>query len=198
MIAVKFDEPISPETYLEQERQSPIKREYLDGQVYAMAGTSKIHNLISGNLYLLMRNGLQGLPCQTFIADIKVRIDQGKRFFYPDLLVTCDPRDDADLAYVDHPMVIIEVLSDSTELFDRGKKFQCYRVIPQLQDYVLVSSRDYLVEVLHRVEGDRWLLSLYEGLGAIAVINSLKLELPLATIYAGLDLNLTLEARENP
>lgn len=189
MIAVKSEEPISPEVYLEQERQSPIKREYLDGQVYAMAGTSKVHNRISGNLYLLIRNGLQGSPCQTFIADIKVRIEQGKRFFYPDLLVTCDPEDDSDLAYVDHPTVIIEVLSDSTELFDRGKKFQCYRLIPQLQDYVLVSSQEYLVEVLHRVEGDRWLLSLYGGLDAIAAIASLNLELPLTEIYANIDLN---------
>ncbi|GAB4358555.1 MAG: Uma2 family endonuclease [Cyanophyceae cyanobacterium] len=197
MIAVKLEEPISPEVYLEQERQSPVKREYLDGQVYAMAGISKVHNRISGNLYLLIRNGLKGSPCQTFIADIKVRIEQGKRFFYPDLLVTCDAKDDSDLTYVDHPTVIIEVLSDSTELFDRGKKFQYYRLIPQLQDYVLVSSREYLVEVLHRVEGDRWLLSLYEGVDAIAAINSLNLELPLAEIYADLDLNSTLDAREN-
>lgn len=197
MIAVKSEEPISPEVYLEQERQSPIKREYLDGQVYAMAGTSKVHNRISGNLYLLIRNGLKGSPCQTFIADIKVRIEQGKRFFYPDLLVTCDAKDDSDLTYVDHPTVIVEVLSDSTELFDRGKKFQCYRLIPQLQDYVLVSSREYLVEVLHRVEGDRWLLSLYDGLDAIAAINSLNLEFSLAEIYADIELDLHPQEKEN-
>lgn len=197
MIAVKVNEPISPEVYLASERQSPVKREYVDGQVYAMAGTSKVHNLISGNLYLLIRNGLRGSSCQTFIADIKVRIEQGKRFFYPDLLVTCDPRDDSDLTYVDHPTVIIEVLSESTESFDRGKKFQCYRMIPQLQDYVLVSSQEYLIEVLHRVEGDRWLLSLYEGVDAIAVIDSLNLELPLAEIYADVDLGFVDEIKQD-
>jgi len=188
MIAVKSNEPISPEEYLERERHSPIKHEYLDGDVYAMAGTSKDHNIISGNLYIFLRNALKNSPCRTYFADIKVRIDEGKRFFYPDLLVNCDPTNNRKIVYVDTPKVIIEVLSESTESFDRGKKFQFYRTLPSLQDYILVSSQDYVVEVFHRIEGDRWMLETYQGLSQIARIDSLDLNLPLAEIYATLDL----------
>lgn len=202
MIAVKSHDYLNPDEYLEMERHSDIKHEYIDGEVYAMAGTTKDHNLIAGNLYLMLRNTLKDSPCRTYFADLKVRIEQGKRFFYPDLLVNCDPKDDRTLHYVDQPQVIIEVLSKSTESFDRGQKFQLYRTIPSLQDYVLVSSEDYLVEVFHRVEEERWLLTTYQGLEAIASIESLNLNAPLAEIYATLDLtlveNLVSEDEENP
>lgn len=88
-----------------------------------------------------------------------------------------------------YPKVIIEVLSESTESFDRGRKFQCYRTLPSLQDYVLVSSQTYMVEVFQRTRGDRWLLDTYQGLEAIARIESLNLDAPLAEIYASLDLS---------
>ena len=188
MIAVKSDENITPEEYLERERHSPIKHEYLDGDVYAMAGTSKAHNLISLNLALLLRTGLKNSPCQTFIADIKVNIANQKYYFYPDLVVTCDEQDDLNAYAVTSPKVIIEVLSESTESFDRGKKFQYYRTIPSLQDYILVSSQEYAVEIFHRMEGDRWMLETYQGLEAIARIASLDLNIPLAEIYATLEL----------
>ena len=188
MIAVKSDENITPEEYLERERHSPIKHEYLDGDVYAMAGTSKAHNLISLNLALLLRTGLKNSPCQTFIADIKVNIANQKYYFYPDLVVTCDEQDDLNAYAVTSPKVIIEVLSESTESFDRGKKFQYYRTIPSLQDYILVSSQEYAVEIFHRMEGDRWMLETYQGLEAIAQIASLDLNIPLAEIYATLEL----------
>lgn len=190
MIAVKFDHPISPEEYLERERHSPIKHEYFNGAVYAMAGTSKAHNLISLNLALLLRTGLKSSPCQTFIADIKVNIANQKYYFYPDLVVTCDEQDDLNAYAVTSPTVIIEVLSESTESFDRGKKFKYYRTIPSLQDYILVSSQEYVVEIFHRMEGDRWMLETYQGLEAIARIESLNLNLPLAEIYATVDLTL--------
>ncbi|MCT7976565.1 Uma2 family endonuclease [Laspinema olomoucense] len=188
MIAVKSDHHISPEEYLERERHSPIKHEYLDGDVYAMAGTSTNHNIISGNLYIFLRNALQNSGCRTYFADIKVRIDEGKRFFYPDVLVNCDPTDNRNLAHVDTPKVIIEVLSESTESFDRGKKFQYYRKLSSLQDYILVSSQDYVVEIFHRIEGDRWVLETYQGLSQVARIESLDLNIPLAEIYATLNL----------
>jgi Uma2 family endonuclease len=188
MIAIKSDHPISPEEYLECERHSPIKHEYIDGDVYAMAGTSTNHNIISGNLYIFLRNALKNSPCRTYFADIKVRIDEGKRFFYPDVLVNCEPTDNRNVVYVDTPTVIIEVLSESTESFDRGKKFQYYRTLPSLQDYILVSSQDYVVEIFHRMEGDRWMLETYQGLSQVARIASLDLNLPLAEIYATLEL----------
>ena len=188
MIAVKSDHYLNPDEYLAMELKSEIKHEYIDGEVYAMAGTSKDHNIISLNLALLLRMGLKGSTCQVFMADIKVRIEEGRRFFYPDLLGNCDPNDDRTLHYVDQPQVIIEILSPSTESFDRGEKFQFYRRISSLQDYVLVSSQAYMVEVFHRVEGERWLLSTYAGIEAIASIESLNLNAPLSEIYATLDL----------
>jgi Uma2 family endonuclease len=189
MIAIKFDDSISPQDYLEQERHRPIKHEYLDGEVYAMAGTTKAHNLISLNLAILLRTALSRSRCQTFMADVKVEIDNQKYYFYPDLVVTCDDDDEMNAHAIAYPKVIIEVLSASTESFDRGKKFQCYRTIPGLQDYILVSSQTYLVEVFHRTQGDRWLLDTYQGIEAIARIESLNLDAPLTDIYASLDLN---------
>lgn len=109
-------------------------------------------------------------------------------FFYPDLLVNCEPPDNRNVVYVDTPKVIIEVLSESTESFDRGKKFQYYRTLPSLQDYILVSSQEYVVEIFHRMEGDRWILETYQGLEAIARIESLNLNISLAEIYATVDL----------
>lgn len=188
MIAVKSNQPITPEEYLEREHHSPIKHEYLDGEVYAMAGTSKDHNIISLNLALLLRSGLKNSPCQTFIADVKVNIANQKYYFYPDLVVTCDEEDNSNPYAVNSPKFIIEVLSESTESFDRGKKFQCYRTIPSLQDYILVSSQEYVVEIFHRIEGDRWILDTYQGLSQTAKIASIDLNLPLAEIYATLDL----------
>ena len=93
MIALKSDYYMSPEEYLEFEHHSDIKHEYLDGEVYAMAGTGGVHNIISGNLYMSLRNNLQGSNCRTYFADMKVKLGQGKKFFYPDLVITCDQRD---------------------------------------------------------------------------------------------------------
>ncbi|GAB4276609.1 MAG: Uma2 family endonuclease [Oscillatoriaceae cyanobacterium] len=188
MIALNSHNYISPEEYLEMERHSPIKHEYMDGEIYAMAGTGGIHNIISGNFYVLLRSHLQSSPCRTYFADLKVNVERGKRFFYPDLIVTCDPKDDPSCAYVEAPQVIIEVLSESTESFDRGKKFQYYRTIPSLQDYILISSQEYLVETFHRTENNLWLLQTYQGLEAIVHIESLAIDAPLGEIYATLDL----------
>lgn len=188
MIAVTSDDYISPEEYLDRERHSPIKHEYIDGEIYAMAGTTKAHNIISLNLAFILRNGLKSSPCQTFIADVKVKISNQKHYFYPDLVVTCNDSNELNAYAIEFPKVIIEVLSDSTESFDRGKKFQYYRTIPSLQDYILVSSQEYLVETFHRTENNLWLLQTYQGLEAIAHIESIAIDTPLAEIYATLDL----------
>ena len=170
------------------ERHSPIKHEYIDGEIYAMAGTTKAHNIISLNLAFLLRNGLTGSGCRTFMADIKVNLSNQKDYFYPDLVVTCNDSDDLNASAIEFPTVIIEVLSESTELFDRGKKFQHYRTIPSLQDYILISSQEYLVETFHRTENNLWLLQTYQGLEAIVHIESLAIDAPLGEIYATLDL----------
>jgi Uma2 family endonuclease len=187
MIALKSDYYMSPEEYLAFEHHSDIKHEYIDGEVYAMAGTGGVQNIISGNLYMSLRNSLQGSACRTYFADMKVKLGQGQKFFYPDLVITCDQRDEPTLSYVTFPTVIIEVLSESTEKFDRGKKFQYYRTIPSLQEYILVSSQEYLIECFRRTKNDLWTLQTYEGLNAIIRIENLAIDAPLSEIYATLN-----------
>ena len=186
MIALKSDYYMSPEEYLEFESHSDIKHEYIDGEVYAMAGTTKAHNTISLNLAILFREKLKNSDCQTFMADIKVNISNKKRFFYPDIVVTCDDNNDVNAYDIKFPKVIVEVLSESTEQFDRGKKFQYYRTIPSLQEYILVSSQEYLIECFRRTKNDLWTLQTYEGLNAILRIENLAIDSPLSEIYATL------------
>jgi Uma2 family endonuclease len=186
MIAIGADYCMSPEEYLEFEHNSDIKHEYIDGEVYAMAGTTKAHNTISLNLAILLREKLKDSDCQTFMADIKVNVSNQKRFFYPDIVVTCDDNDDVNAYDVKFPKIIVEVLSESTEKFDRGKKFQYYRTIPSLQEYILVSSQEYLIECFRRTKNDLWTLQTYEGLNAILRIENLAIDAPLSEIYATL------------
>jgi len=193
MIALSNHQLLTPEEYLALEAQSPVKHEYIDGEVYAMAGTGGVHNIISGNLYMSLRNNLQGSNCRTYFADMKVKLGQGQKFFYPDLVITCDQRDEPTLSYVTFPSVIIEVLSESTENFDRGKKFQYYRTIPSLQEYILVSSQEYLIEYFRRTKNDLWTLQTYEGLDAILRIESLAIDAPLSEIYATLTFDSVVE-----
>lgn len=188
MNAIKPNDYLSPENYLELERHSEIKHEYIDGKLYAMAGGTKAHNTISINLAVLFREHLQDSHCQTFMSDIKVSLSGKQRFFYPDIVVTCDDNDDPNSYEVQFPKIIVEVLSESTEQFDRGKKFQFYRTIPSLQEYILVSSQQYLVECFRRTTNNLWLLETYENLAAIARIENLDIEAPLSVIYATLDL----------
>lgn len=186
MIALKSDYYMSPEEYLEFEHHSDIKHEYIDGEVYAMAGTTKAHNTISLNLAILFREKLKNSNCQTFMADIKVNISNQKRFFYPDIVVTCDDNDDVNAYDIKFPKVIVEILSESTEKFDRGKKFQYYRTIPSLREYILISSQEYLIECFRRTKNNLWTLQTYEGLDAIIRIESLAIDVLLSEIYATL------------
>ena len=187
MIALKSDYYMSPEEYLEFEHHSDIKHEYIDGEVYAIAGTTKAHNTISLNLAILFREKLKNSNFQTFMADIKVNISNKKLFFYPDIVVTCDDNDDVNAYDIKFPKVIVEVLSESTEKFDRGKKFQYYRTIPSLQEYILISSQEYLIECFRRTKNDLWTLQTYEGLNAILRIENLAIDAPLSEIYATLN-----------
>ena len=187
MIAIGADYCMSPEEYLEFEHNSDIKHEYIDGEVYAMAGTTKANNTISLNLAILLREKLKDSDCQTFMADIKVNVSNQKRFFYPDIVVTCDDNDDVNAYDVKFPKIIVEVLSESTEKFDRGKKFQYYRTIPSLQEYILVSSQEYLIECFRRTKNDLWTLQTYEGLNAILRIENLTIDSSLSEIYATLN-----------
>lgn len=188
MIALSSYHSLTPEEYLEFEKTSEIRHEYIDGEVYAMAGGTGKHNLISTNLLILLRNKQKTTDCRTYISDMKVNVNENRRFFYPDIVVTCDQRDNPNLTYINFPKLIIEVLSPSTESFDRGAKFNFYRGIPSLQEYILVNTEQYLVECFRRQTQDIWLLQTYQGLAAIAQIEALEIDAPLAEIYATVDL----------
>jgi Uma2 family endonuclease len=154
---------LTPEEYLQREEKSPIKHEYIDGQVYAMAGTTDTHNLVAGNLYTIIRNHLRGSNCRVYFADVKVRLEKRNHFYYPDIIVTCDDRDRETATYKRFPKLIIEVLSDSTEAFDRGDKFNDYQTLDSLEEYVLVNSKHQRVETFRRGEQGLWILQTYQG-----------------------------------
>lgn len=153
---------LTPDEYLELETHSPIKHEYFDGEAFAMAGASDAHVTISLNLASELRSHVRGSGGRAFISDLKVRIESRDRFFYPDVLVTCDPRDTDNRQFKCFPKLIVEVLSPSTESFDRGDKFSDYRQLDSLQEYVLISSQHRRVEVFRRHRDGLWLFQSYE------------------------------------
>ena len=146
MVAFSEQVHFSPEQYLSYEEASPIKHEYRDGEVYAMAGASDAHVTIAGNIFAILRNHLRGSGCRIYISDMKARIDANNRFFYPDVMVTCDDRDQATATYKKFPCLIVEVLSASTEAYDRGDKFADYQSLESLQEYVLINPRRQRIE----------------------------------------------------
>lgn len=152
---------LTPEQYLQQEEQSLEKHEYRDGEVYARAGAMDEHVTIAGNLAAELRQFLRGSGCRVYITDMKARIESINRFFYPDVMVTCDPRDQETAGYKRFPKLIVEVLSDSTEAYDRGDKFADYRQLESLQEYVLVSAKRQRVDCFRRGQNGLWMLQAY-------------------------------------
>jgi Uma2 family endonuclease len=145
-------------SYLAWEAAQPGRNEYVAGEVFAMVGVRQSHNVATGNLYNLLRQALKGSPCRVFIESVKTRVEAADCFFYPDVLVTCDPRDRATPDYVSHPLLIAEVLSASTAGFDRGAKFAAYRKLESLQDYVLIDVAAQRIEVFRRSPENHWVL----------------------------------------
>jgi Uma2 family endonuclease len=142
---------VSIPEYLEGEQLTEIRHEYIGGQVYAMGGASRAHGLISGNLFMALRQKARESKCQLFIADMKVRLKISGQdiFYYPDLLLSCDPDDREDF-FCQSPCLIIEVLSESTERIDRREKMLAYQTLPSLQEYILVSQDERRVEIYRR------------------------------------------------
>ncbi len=187
MITNKSHTYFTPEEYLEIERISPIKHEYLQGQIVAMAGASKAHVIITGNLSALLVNHLRGTGCIPYSTDMKVRIPELNLFYYPDLAVSCDQRDRSSSDdFILHPKLMIEVLSDSTEAFDRGDKFADYKTIPELEEYLLIHQHQVLVERFHRKTNNLWTPHIYRA-GDFVELVSIGLNLAIASLYETLD-----------
>lgn len=183
MTAARKLDWISPEEYLATEIDSPVKREYVNGYVYAMAGAVNRHNRIAGNTYALLDRLLGDGPCVPINSDTKVQIKrQGdRRYYYPDGGVVCDENPDTD-HFQDSPTLIFEVLSQSTRRLDQGEKRQGYQSIPSLQSYLLIEQDEPLV-VHYRRTKSGFRRTVFSGLEAVVSIPSLSLELSLAAIY---------------
>lgn len=175
---------LSVEEYLAGEPRSEVRHEYLGGIVYAMAGASVEHNAISLNLASALRGHLRGGPCQTFMADVKVRLHLANDdiFYYPDVMVACDPRD-TDRFFKRFPKAIIEVMSESTERIDRREKRWSYQQIETLEEYVLVAQDKVEVTLFRRA--NQWRPEVLTKADQQLQLTSLDFTLPLSGIYEG-------------
>lgn len=173
------------EQYLQLERAGDQKHEYLDGQIYAMAGNSEIHNLISAHILGILYGQLRKRPCRAYPSDMRVKVARSKLYTYPDISIVCGPSlfDDAQTDTLLNPTVVFEILSPSTESYDRGKKFEHYRSLPSLQEYILISQSSYLVEQFVRQNEHVWLLTLHNALDHQLHLQSGGASLLLEDIY---------------
>lgn len=183
MIASPQHPHLSPEEYLQMEEHSPIKHEYIDGQIYAMVGANDAHVTIAGNLFALLRSHVRGSGCRVYMSDMKARIETLNRYFYPDVMVTCDPRDREAPLEKRFPRLIVEVLSDSTEAYERGDKFADYQSLESLQEYVLINTKRQRVECFRRNEAGLWVLQSYTDQQATFRLESIGFEGAIAMLY---------------
>jgi Uma2 family endonuclease len=174
--------------YLEAEKTSEIRHEYIAGQLFAMAGASEEHNLICTNIISILRPHFRGTSCRAFMSDMKVKIKvkNADIFYYPDILVTCDP-EDRDRYFKTHPSLIIEVLSDSTEITDKREKRINYQTLDSLQEYVLVYQNQIKVEIYRRDISGNWLVEVF-GKNDKLHLESVGLYLTMADIYEDINI----------
>lgn len=177
---------VAIEDYLAAERKAETKSEYLDGEIFAMSGASREHNLIVVNVVASLHGQLKGRACETYAGDMRVHVPGTGLYTYPDVTVVCgDPQlEDAELDTLLNPILLIEVLSPSTEGYDRGKKFAHYRTLESFREYVLVSQEEVRVEIFTRQDDGHWLLSEEAVRLEVTVpLASIGCELRLADVY---------------
>ena len=177
----KLKTKVSVENYLEGEKISPVKHEYIEGEVYAMAGTSDNHNRIVGELVTLLSTHLRGSKCEPFFGDIKVRVTKNV-YYYPDVLVSCE-ENPADPYFRNHPILIIEVTSPSTEGIDRREKLLFYQQMPSVQEYVVVDQHTMNVEVHRRQANGGWITYYFNESREVVELASVELSIPLPDLY---------------
>jgi Uma2 family endonuclease len=176
---------LTPQEYLEIERQAETKSEYLHGEVFSMAGASFAHTTISFNMLVLLAPQLKQKSCMARGSDLRVKVPPTGLYAYPDIVIICGrPQfEDRQKDTLVNPTVIFEILSRSTEGYDRGEKFANYRTLESLTDFIMISQYRPLVEHYARQPDETWLLTSYEGLKAVLLLPSIGCELPLADIY---------------
>ena len=180
---------VTPEEYLALEEAAEHKSEYYQGEIFAMVGASVNHNRIVRNMLVALADLLESRPCEAFASDMRLLVKENGLYTYPDVIVVC-----GQLEFVEgrtdtltNPIVIIEVLSDSTMDYDRGGKFALYRPIETFQDYVLIDQHSHLVEHFHRLEDGRWILQEFTDPEAELPLDSIGVTIPLHRMYQKVD-----------
>jgi len=177
----------SPEEYFALEEKSPVRHEFFAGEVFAMAPQSIAHNTIAQNVTFACRQALRGQKCRVLMEGVQLTVEHHQHYTYPDIMVSCDARDQHESRRLHHPVLIVEVLSPSTEAYDRGLKFNQYKKLPSLRHYLLVSQKAWLVEWYQLSEHGVWgHTALTEAVDAV-VIPELNLTLTLVQIYEEAD-----------
>ncbi|MFI0400232.1 MAG: Uma2 family endonuclease [Thiolinea sp.] len=183
---------ISEADYLTAESSSTDKHEYLNGWVYPlhwnqitnMAGASDAHVKVTGNVHYAFKTHLRGKGCGLYASDMRVKVDaKDKAYFYPDVLVTCDPADQSRDTMKQAPVLIVEVLSPSTKDYDKGGKFDVYRLLSSLREYVLIDPTEYLVEIFRLNQHQRWELFSFVGADCLVEFASIGLTVSMLELY---------------
>jgi Uma2 family endonuclease len=180
-------EYLTPQEYLEWEDLQDIKHEYVNGEAFAMTGGTLPHNDIAINIATLLKTKLRGSGCRVNMSDAKVRISERGPFFYPDITVSCNIKDRQATKFLEHPCLIIEVLSPRTEAYDRGAKFAQYRTLPSLKEYLLVDAEKVSIECFRLNEKGFWELHTYQA-GDEIDLSSVDVRLPISSVYEDVDL----------
>jgi Uma2 family endonuclease len=182
MMALSHDPSMSVEEYLQLDRSSIETRyEYIDGYVSMLAGGTLDHATIGANIISILRHSMRGTPCRVFTSDARVRLSS-TRFVYPDASVSCDEQDRGQSDNLQSPRLVVEVLSPSTEGYDRGRKFGFYRECPTIQDYLLIDSQRPMLEVYRRERHDLWILRAYRMDEDVELTN-LGVHFPVSAVY---------------
>ena len=168
--------------YLEWEQQHSERHEYIAGEVFAMTGATDAHVTVTLNLASLLRDHVRGTPCRVYVADMKLHVATADAFFYPDVFVTCAEADHRQKHYKNTPVLIVEVLSDSTAAYDRGRKFSLYRQLPSLREYVLIDPTTFSVDVFRRREDGHFVLYPF-GAGERVELASMEYAVAIEDLY---------------
>jgi Uma2 family endonuclease len=193
MVAAREHLPkLTPQEYFAWEEQQEVKHEYFDGEVFAMSGGTQNHGRISGKIFAQIDNHLDEGDCIALNSDVRVKLQESEKadahqaYTYPDVSVTCDGRDRETTQYITYPCLIVEVLSPSTEAYDRGDKFELYRKSASLREYALVSADKIAIDLHRKNERDRWEL-IYFRAGDTVELESIHLTFPIERIYRGIE-----------
>ncbi|WP_201982839.1 Uma2 family endonuclease [Hymenobacter rubidus] len=177
----------TPEEYFALEAQSEVRHEYFDGEIFAMDGGTKSHNLIKGNTMAGLRAGVRQRGCRAYDESVRLAVQDDFHHTYPDVVVSCDPADRRDPHLVRQPLLIVEVLSPSTAEYDRSRKFTQYKKMASLRHYILVSQTAWVLEWFRRNESDEWIYTVFSDPADVLEIQELNLRLPLADVYEDTD-----------